>query len=165
MQTLLSRGKIRAIGVSNFSVDQMERFRRVAPIHVLQSPYNLFEREIEDGGLAVLSGEQHRNVRLRRVVPRPAVRTYAEGDGVRGRRSAARRPEIPGAAGSINILPPRNGSISSRGGVSVSGSSTWRLDGCLTRASPRRCGARDSADQLQPVDRGHGLAPRCVRDG
>jgi aryl-alcohol dehydrogenase-like predicted oxidoreductase len=25
----------------------MERFRRVAPLHVLQSPYNLFEREIE----------------------------------------------------------------------------------------------------------------------
>jgi aryl-alcohol dehydrogenase-like predicted oxidoreductase len=47
MQTLLSQGKIHAIGVSNFSVEQMERFRRVAPIHVLQSPYNLFEREIE----------------------------------------------------------------------------------------------------------------------
>ncbi len=25
----------------------MERFRKVAPIHVLQPPYNLFEREIE----------------------------------------------------------------------------------------------------------------------
>jgi aryl-alcohol dehydrogenase-like predicted oxidoreductase len=47
MRTLLENGKIRAIGVSNFSVDQMERFRRVAPLHVLQSPYNLFEREIE----------------------------------------------------------------------------------------------------------------------
>jgi aryl-alcohol dehydrogenase-like predicted oxidoreductase len=33
--------------VSNFSVEQMERFRRVAPIHVLQPPYNLFERSIE----------------------------------------------------------------------------------------------------------------------
>jgi aryl-alcohol dehydrogenase-like predicted oxidoreductase len=48
MHNLLQRGKIRAIGVSNFSVEQMRRFRRVAPIHVLQSPYNLFEREIED---------------------------------------------------------------------------------------------------------------------
>jgi aryl-alcohol dehydrogenase-like predicted oxidoreductase len=47
MRTLFDQGKIRAIGVSNFSVDQMERFRRVAPLHVLQSPYNLFEREIE----------------------------------------------------------------------------------------------------------------------
>jgi aryl-alcohol dehydrogenase-like predicted oxidoreductase len=47
MLTLLKQGKIRAIGVSNFSVLQMERFRRVAPLHVLQSPYNLFERGIE----------------------------------------------------------------------------------------------------------------------
>ena len=47
MRTLFEQGKIRAIGVSNFSVDQMERFRRVAPLHVLQSPYNPFERDIE----------------------------------------------------------------------------------------------------------------------
>jgi aryl-alcohol dehydrogenase-like predicted oxidoreductase len=47
MQMLLAQGKIRAIGVSNFSVGQMERFRRVAPLHVLQPPYNLFERAIE----------------------------------------------------------------------------------------------------------------------
>jgi aryl-alcohol dehydrogenase-like predicted oxidoreductase len=47
MQKLFKQGKIRAIGVSNFSVEQMEQFRNVAPLHVLQSPYNLFEREIE----------------------------------------------------------------------------------------------------------------------
>jgi aryl-alcohol dehydrogenase-like predicted oxidoreductase len=47
MHTLFEQGKIRAIGVSNFSVGQMERFRRVAPLHVLQPPYNLFERGIE----------------------------------------------------------------------------------------------------------------------
>jgi aryl-alcohol dehydrogenase-like predicted oxidoreductase len=47
MQTLLRQGKIRAIGVSNFSVSQMEQFRRVAPLHVLQPPYNLFERAID----------------------------------------------------------------------------------------------------------------------
>jgi aryl-alcohol dehydrogenase-like predicted oxidoreductase len=47
MYTLYNQGKIRAIGVSNFSVDQIARFRRVAPLHVLQPPYNLFERDIE----------------------------------------------------------------------------------------------------------------------
>jgi aryl-alcohol dehydrogenase-like predicted oxidoreductase len=47
MHSLFAQGKIRAIGVSNFSVAQMERFRRVAPLHVLQAPYNLFERNIE----------------------------------------------------------------------------------------------------------------------
>jgi aryl-alcohol dehydrogenase-like predicted oxidoreductase len=47
MRLLYEQGKIRAIGVSNFSVSEMEAFRRVAPLHVLQSPYNLFERAIE----------------------------------------------------------------------------------------------------------------------
>jgi aryl-alcohol dehydrogenase-like predicted oxidoreductase len=47
MRTLYEQGKIRAIGVSNFSVAQMERFREVAPLHVLQPPYNLFERGID----------------------------------------------------------------------------------------------------------------------
>lgn len=47
MRELLDQGKIRAIGVSNFSVPQIEEFRRYAPLHVVQSPYNLFEREIE----------------------------------------------------------------------------------------------------------------------
>jgi aryl-alcohol dehydrogenase-like predicted oxidoreductase len=49
MRTLYEQGKIRAIGVSNFSVAEMECFRRVAPLHVLQAPYNLFERTIEAG--------------------------------------------------------------------------------------------------------------------
>jgi len=47
MRALHEQGKIRAIGVSNFSVEQMQRFRSVAPLHVLQAPYNLFERSIE----------------------------------------------------------------------------------------------------------------------
>src|SRR6202166_5426711 len=47
MDMLFTQGKIRAIGVSNFSVGQMERFSRIAPLHVLQPPYNLFERGIE----------------------------------------------------------------------------------------------------------------------
>jgi aryl-alcohol dehydrogenase-like predicted oxidoreductase len=47
MRELYEQGKIRAIGVSNFSVAQMEQFRRFAPLHVLQAPYNLFERAIE----------------------------------------------------------------------------------------------------------------------
>jgi aryl-alcohol dehydrogenase-like predicted oxidoreductase len=47
MRSLYEQGKIRAIGVSNFSVAQIQRFRKVAPLHVLQPPYNLFERGIE----------------------------------------------------------------------------------------------------------------------
>jgi aryl-alcohol dehydrogenase-like predicted oxidoreductase len=51
MHDLYKQGKILAIGVSNFSVAQMERFRQAAPLHVLQSPYNLFERAIETDDL------------------------------------------------------------------------------------------------------------------
>ncbi|THD57504.1 aldo/keto reductase [Phenylobacterium sp.] len=47
MGALYRDGKIRAIGVSNFSVDQMQQFRQIAPLHVLQPPYNLFERAAE----------------------------------------------------------------------------------------------------------------------
>jgi aryl-alcohol dehydrogenase-like predicted oxidoreductase len=47
MHELFRQGKIGAIGVSNYSVTQMQRFRDVAPLHVMQPPYNLFERAIE----------------------------------------------------------------------------------------------------------------------
>src|SRR5205085_10191686 len=43
----LKQGKIRAIGVSNYSPQQMDAFRKAAPIHTAQPPYNLFERAIE----------------------------------------------------------------------------------------------------------------------
>ena len=47
LRELHEQGKIRAIGVSNFSPQQMARFESVAPLHTIQPPYNLFEREIE----------------------------------------------------------------------------------------------------------------------
>lgn len=47
MQELHTDGRIRAIGVSNYSVEQMDKFRSVASIRVAQPPYNLFERMVE----------------------------------------------------------------------------------------------------------------------
>ncbi|NMT63842.1 aldo/keto reductase [Marinobacter orientalis] len=47
LEKLYQAGKIRAIGVSNFSPDQMDEFRKIVPLHSLQPPYNLFERDIE----------------------------------------------------------------------------------------------------------------------
>jgi aryl-alcohol dehydrogenase-like predicted oxidoreductase len=52
MGELHRAGKVRAIGVSNFSPAQMEEFRKVAPLHTAQPPYNLFERAIEGDVLA-----------------------------------------------------------------------------------------------------------------
>jgi aryl-alcohol dehydrogenase-like predicted oxidoreductase len=47
MADLLRAGKIRAIGVSNFSPAEMDEFRKTAPLHTAQPPYNLFERAID----------------------------------------------------------------------------------------------------------------------
>ncbi|HEY6831002.1 MAG TPA: aldo/keto reductase [Pseudolabrys sp.] len=52
LKDVMEAGKIRAIGVSNFSPAQMDKFRAVAPLHTNQPPYNLFEREIEKDVLA-----------------------------------------------------------------------------------------------------------------
>lgn len=45
MLRLFKQGKIRAIGVSNFSVSQIEEFGKIAPIQTSQPPCNLFEQE------------------------------------------------------------------------------------------------------------------------
>ncbi len=47
MQALYKEGLIRAIGVSNYSPEQMDQFMSVSELHVVQSPYNLFERQID----------------------------------------------------------------------------------------------------------------------
>jgi aryl-alcohol dehydrogenase-like predicted oxidoreductase len=41
------QGKVRWIGVSNFSVDQMKRAQKIAPITSLQPPYSMLRRAIE----------------------------------------------------------------------------------------------------------------------
>lgn len=47
MEKLRKEGKIRAIGISNFSTEQIEEFRKYADLSAIQPPYNMFERSIE----------------------------------------------------------------------------------------------------------------------
>jgi aryl-alcohol dehydrogenase-like predicted oxidoreductase len=47
MHQLYKQGKIRAIGVSNYSLEQLNLFQQAAPLHTAQPPYNLFERDVE----------------------------------------------------------------------------------------------------------------------
>lgn len=47
MNELFRARKIRAIGVSNFTVKQMDAFRQAAPLAIIQPPFNLFELEFE----------------------------------------------------------------------------------------------------------------------
>jgi aryl-alcohol dehydrogenase-like predicted oxidoreductase len=58
MSELHRAGKIRAIGVSNFTPAQMDTFRAVAPLHTAQSPYNLFERGIDENVLPFCEDER-----------------------------------------------------------------------------------------------------------
>lgn len=47
MQQLKKEGKARWVGVSNFSVAQMERIAKIAPITSLQPPYSMLNRKVE----------------------------------------------------------------------------------------------------------------------
>lgn len=47
MAGLQERGRVRYIGVSNFSVAQLDRIRRIAPVASLQPHYNMLHREFE----------------------------------------------------------------------------------------------------------------------
>ena len=48
MASLVEAGKVRHIGVSNFSVSQMEALAEIHPVASLQPPYSMLEREFED---------------------------------------------------------------------------------------------------------------------
>src|SRR5215211_3807220 len=93
MLALFRQGTIGAIGVSNFSVEQMEQFRRVAPIHVLQPPYNLFERGIE----ADLLPYCRRN----------GIATFGYGALCRGLLSGRMRPETVCAGDDLRRTDPK----------------------------------------------------------
>ena len=47
LRELLDAGKTRSVGVSNFTVEQMEEFTAVCPIVAVQPPYNMLQRGIE----------------------------------------------------------------------------------------------------------------------
>jgi aryl-alcohol dehydrogenase-like predicted oxidoreductase len=48
MCEILESGKARAIGVSNYSPEQMQQFKAGCSIAFCQPPYNIFERQIEE---------------------------------------------------------------------------------------------------------------------
>ena len=49
LQELKEQGKIKAIGVSNFSLEQLKEANQDGYVDVIQNEYNLFNREAEDG--------------------------------------------------------------------------------------------------------------------
>ena len=130
MYELHQQGKIRAIGVSNFSVAQITGILLIAPIHTAQPPYNLFERVIERDILPYCHREGDR--RSRYMVPI-----------CRGLLSGRMTRRYTFSETTIFATPIRN--FSNPGMVSIyrqlnnltilpvkttaSASSTWRCDG------------------------------------
>lgn len=47
LRDLMAAGKTRLVGVSNFTVTQINEFHSVCPISVVQPPYNMLQRQIE----------------------------------------------------------------------------------------------------------------------
>jgi aryl-alcohol dehydrogenase-like predicted oxidoreductase len=150
MLALLEQGRIRAIGVSNFSVAQMDRFRRVAPLHVLQPPYNLFERGIEADllpycakrGIAMLGyGALCRGLLSGRMLPD----TVFDGDDLRRSDPKFREPRFAQYLAAVQRLDQ----LAQRFGKRVIHLAVrWMLDQGVTTAL---WGARHPG-QLQPVD-------------
>ena len=148
---LQEHGKIRWIGVSNFSVDQMKRAMAIAPITSLQPPYSMLRRAIETeilpftlaNGIGVinyspmLSGmltgkmtaERAANLALRRLAPQE-----------QGIQRAAHRPEsAPGRTAARNRQRPR--------------SNPWRCCRCLGAAQSRHHRGHRRRAQRQPGGR------------
>ena len=149
LHTLFIQGKIRAIGVSNFSVGQIDRFRRVAPLHVLQSPYNLFERGIEADLLPYC-----RKTRSRHWATVPCAAACCPGGCGQIPRSTATTCAAAirsfSRLDSVSISTRCRSSIASPFGASTSASFTWRSAGCSIRASLRHCGVRAIPSNSSP---------------
>ncbi len=164
MHTLFKQGKIRAIGVSNFSAGQMERFRRVAPLHVLQPPYNLFERGIEadllpychENKIAMLGyGALCRGL----LSGRMRADTVFDGDDLRRSDPKFIKPRFAQYLAAVTKLER----LAQRFGKRVIHLAVrWMLDQGITTAL---WGARHP-DQLQPVDEvvGWSLDPSAMAE-
>ena len=151
MQKLFKQGKIRAIGVSNFSVAQLERFRSVAPVHVLQSPYNMFEREIETdllpycrkNNIATFGyGALCRGLLSGRMRPR----TTFEGDDLRRTDPKFQQPRFGQYLAAVQRLDQLAQELFGKHVIELA--VRWMLDQGITTAL---WGARHPG-QLQPVD-------------
>jgi aryl-alcohol dehydrogenase-like predicted oxidoreductase len=151
MRHLFESGKIGAIGVSNFSVAQMEVFRKTAPLHVVQPPYNLFERSIEadvlpyclQHGIAVLGyGALSRGL----LSGHMRVDSKFEGDDLRRRDPKFQPPRFAQYLAAVSRLQAL---AKERYGKSVIDLAVrWNLDVGVTSAL---WGAR-RPDQLAPTD-------------
>jgi aryl-alcohol dehydrogenase-like predicted oxidoreductase len=56
---LKKEGKVGEIGVSNFSIEQMEKLKPIHPVAFLEPPYSMLERDAETSGLLEYCGKNN----------------------------------------------------------------------------------------------------------
>ena len=165
LEKLRQEGKILAIGVSNYSTEQMDAFRKAAPLASVQPPYNLFERAIEadvlpyarDNGLVVLGyGALCRGL----LSGRMTSSTTFDGDDLRKSDPKFKAPRFEQYLSAVDALKAL---AQERHGKSVLALAIrWVLDQGPTIAL---WGAR-RPDQLDGVDDAFGwsLSPQDLKD-
>jgi len=147
LAALMKEGKIRAIGVSNYSAAQMAQFRQAAPIHSVQPPYNLFEREAEvdvlpyaaQHDIAVLCyGALCRGLLAGTIT----AATRFKGDDLRRKDPKFQEPRFSQYLAAVAALDRY---ARERYGLTVL---ALAVRGCLARATPSRCGERVARPSL-----------------
>ena len=162
MKALLDAGKIRAIGVSNYSAAQMDVFvllRRCIP---RSRRYNLFERDARARCCRIAPSTASR-YDLRRAVPRTAERAVTrerafKGDDLRGRDPKYPPPRFPQYLAAVDRARRARARA-----LSASGSSISRCAGCSNRGSRHRAVGRAQAAQLDDVEGAMGWSRSIAR--
>jgi len=147
---LKERGKVRAIGVSNYDVGQLQRTQKIAPIASLQPPYSALMRQIEDEILphcldtdigAIAYSPMH-NGMLTGTMTRERVEALPEGDWRKQVNPSFREPLLTKSLEFVEVL---RGVADRRGRSVAEAAIAWTLrHPAVTGAI---VGARD-ADQV-----------------
>jgi aryl-alcohol dehydrogenase-like predicted oxidoreductase len=101
MAKLQQEGKVRWIGLSNFSVPQMERCRAIAPITSLQPPYSAISPEVEAeilpycarNGMGAIAYSPMKSGLLTGKMTRERIAAFPRDD-FRGRAPAFQEPQL-----------------------------------------------------------------------
>jgi aryl-alcohol dehydrogenase-like predicted oxidoreductase len=109
---LKEQGKVRAIGVSNFNVAQLERAGKAAPIDSLQPPYSALMRKIEDvilpycldSNIGVIVYSPMHNGMLSGTMTRERVEAFPKSDWRRQMNPAFREPLLTTCLEFVEVL-------------------------------------------------------------
>jgi aryl-alcohol dehydrogenase-like predicted oxidoreductase len=147
---LKEQGKVRAIGVSNYDVGQLQRTQKIAPVASLQPPYSALMRQIEDEilphcldtDIGTIAYSPMHNGMLTGTMTRERVEALPEGDWRKQVNPSFREPLLTKSLEFVEVL---RGVADRRGRSVAEAAIAWTLrHPAVTGAI---VGARD-ADQV-----------------